>query len=590
MKRSGEETFEAEDALIYKDGEHKHFLPDFDPSTITKQACIIAVLVGALLCITCFVLASAIFATYGNEVLGHFLHLSPSGAEVIALTVNFVLTLCLEGLAFIHATSLRWALYKEDRLEFNTNLRLLTSARISKPNKWYINALSAACLILCYAATSQIFLTLDPKEKVDGVEQVTFTTIVVNPVALIVLGIGLLVYTVIAVWCLASNLRQCPTWSSSPMTNTLAALHQRLTHHPNRCMMPVHSKLIPSQPMAPSPKQQPLQAALPGLKYLTTLIWALTFLSFAWFLSMIFVSRSIRPGGAKTPWHFTMSWSIVWDGGYADPINSVPISMFSYGSGNNTYTRSTARNVQYLYSILFLVAIQGLQTIGLHCIELVVNANRDEDIWRRAAVPPFTTLFPSSPQLPKRFALRRHHGIPLTLSSIASAATSAPYLYLLTMKASLHWSLGQSVLPTYSSGNIVFYMTYGRIFVYLLLVISLANFTQYMCLRRPDGPQPAAWGHLQTLADLVDDWGREDAMGGGRVLFWGDKGVSQAVGGEGEEEGVRHAGTAGERGEVGDVAFGAFYEGGGRRGSGEGRRRRKRRLSLCVEEVVKMAI
>jgi hypothetical protein len=61
-------------------------------------------------------------------------------------------------MGFIHSTSLRWALYREARLEFNTNIRLFTSARSSALNRWYTNAIWTACLILCYASTSQVFL------------------------------------------------------------------------------------------------------------------------------------------------------------------------------------------------------------------------------------------------------------------------------------------------------------------------------------------------------------------------------------------------------------------------------------------------
>lgn len=34
----------------------------------------------------------------------------------------------------------------------------------------------------------------------------------------------------------------------------------------------------------------------------------------------------------------------------------------------------------------------------------------------------------------------------------------------------------------------------------------------------PAGPQPAAYGHLQTLADLIDYWPSRDER-----IFWGDK-------------------------------------------------------------------
>jgi hypothetical protein len=37
----------------------------------------------------------------------------------------------------------------------------------------------------------------------------------------------------------------------------------------------------------------------------------------------------------------------------------------------------------------------------------------------------------------------------------------------------------------------------------------------FVALRRPRGPQPAAYGHVQTLANLVDEWSP--------VMWWGHK-------------------------------------------------------------------
>ena len=58
----------------------------------------------------------------------------------------------------------------------------------------------------------------------------------------------------------------------------------------------------------------------------------------------------------------------------------------------------------------------------------------------------------------------------------------------------------------------------------------MAAFTTYLCYKRPKGPQPATFGHVQTLVDLVDEWYL--------LMFWGDKGLRE----EGDE--IRHAGTA----------------------------------------------
>jgi hypothetical protein len=50
--------------------------------------------------------------------------------------------------------------------------------------------------------------------------------------------------------------------------------------------------------------------------------------------------------------------------------------------------------------------------------------------------------------------------------------------------------------------------------LYIALFIFACFFT-FVALRRPRGPQPAAYGHLQTLANLVDEWSP--------VMWWGHK-------------------------------------------------------------------
>jgi hypothetical protein len=59
----------------------------------------------------------------------------------------------------------------------------------------------------------------------------------------------------------------------------------------------------------------------------------------------------------------------------------------------------------------------------------------------------------------------------------------------------------------------------------------LALFATRIALARPKGPQPATYGHLQTLVDLVDEWPFFDGK-----LYWGHKGVGR--------DGIGHAGTA----------------------------------------------
>lgn len=68
---------------------------------------------------------------------GH-LTLAEGAAEGVKLVINVYITLLNEAMGFIHTISLKWALHHERRLEFNSDLRLLSSSRQSLPNRWRV--------------------------------------------------------------------------------------------------------------------------------------------------------------------------------------------------------------------------------------------------------------------------------------------------------------------------------------------------------------------------------------------------------------------------------------------------------------------
>lgn len=96
---------------------------------------------------------------YNEEVKrytqGHrILTTSRFGSVAIPFVMSFVLTAVLDSMNFIHATSLRWALWHEGRLSLKSSLRLLTASRSHLPNKWHVNVLCAAALALAYGSIS----------------------------------------------------------------------------------------------------------------------------------------------------------------------------------------------------------------------------------------------------------------------------------------------------------------------------------------------------------------------------------------------------------------------------------------------------
>jgi hypothetical protein len=52
--------------------------------------------------------------------------------------------------------------------------------------------------------------------------------------------------------------------------------------------------------------------------------------------------------------------------------------------------------------------------------------------------------------------------------------------------------------------------------IYLTIALfAFATVSTFVARRHPQGPQPAAYGHLQTLANLVDEWSP--------TMWWGLK-------------------------------------------------------------------
>ncbi len=64
-------------------------------------------------------------------------------------------------------------------------------------------------------------------------------------------------------------------------------------------------------------------------------------------------------------------------------------------------------------------------------------------------------------------------------------------------------------------------MSATRLVVYAAGAVVAAVIVTAFTVWPRKGMQPASWGHLQTLADLVDDWSAPSG-----TIWWGDKGIS----------------------------------------------------------------
>lgn len=511
-----------------------------DRASSTRLGCIGAIAVGMILSLLCLI-SGTYMLVVKKKKLGAPISLSTPSQEALSLAINVVLALCTDGMMFVHSASLRWELYREQRLEFNTNIRLFTSSKKFGPNRWYINMIALICLILSYAASSVLFVTV-------GNERHNGYFIMINATALFALGLGLIGQAFIGIWCLVASHKRIPTWSSNPLNSALVLLQNGdLVHRPGRCMQPVHQRHAPDQPAHPTKRQGSIFRAHRKVRYILGIMWAMALLAITWPIAIALVlkvnadkAKSLDVVEEAKCFEFSFHWSPVTFGCH---INEVALALSPDLNNGNKYNTDYSYGTQLILCILFVCLVQGGQTIVLHCLELLVNLSRDEAIWRQAYKE-----------------RKKASGTQRSTNPFYAAVSSWENIIQFIAKAVMHWIIGQSLLtvfewydPTeylyesvglipYYHYGIYFYMIYSRLFIYAILAVFLAAFGTYLALKQPRGCQPAALGHLQTLVDLIDDWKTNEY---GR-MWWGDKTGS-------EDSEVRHAGTCCKKDELGPI-------------------------------------
>lgn len=540
--RDGYEKTEMQSTKILTGAERRDWLPPVDNALGTGLQCRLTIIFGIVCSLACIACSIGYWVT-SHGPANIFIHSDLPG-EAASFIVNLILTQCLEGLAYVHSVSLRWALLKENRLVFNTNIRLMTSSNRSRANSWYINAISAALLILCYAATSMLFIP-----RVDADYGTLYETHV-NLLALLALGLALLGQTVLAIWCYYSNLRDIPTWSSDTLNTTVLMLDQQLVRHrEGRCIESMQVRDIlgeeqESAPKLPSPQQPSQWQLIPTARHALIFIWILAGLSFVWFLTIVLVARGNMIGAINqvehlpnATWHFSMTWNAT-----SNPVvESLGGTYFFNAVFFNLDWAQSIPDMPFvpalIANLLFVCAIQGLQTLGLHFSELIINLSRDEDVWRSLDAYGRSNAVKTSV---------------LEKAPFLAALTSWKYIVLVIFKSLLHWLLGQSSQASVEllEDRVWLTMNYSRLFIYAICATTFALVITFIACMKPKGPQPATYGHIQTLADVIDDWNLDDD----RRFWWGDKGCSGT-------DGVRHAGMSCNKDYLGEIQMKELYAG-----------------------------
>ena len=117
--------------------------------------------------------------------------------------------------------------------------------------------------------------------------------------------------------------------------------------------------------------------------------------------------------------------------------------------------------------------------VALHCAELVMNLSRNEIVWRSATS-------------------ERDCHIE-AYNSVRAAFTSWQTVFL--FKPAMHWLFSLSI-----SVQDGFDLWAPQMLYLSLLIMVFTALVTVLSTWRPAGPQPASFGHLQTIADLINEW------------------------------------------------------------------------------------
>ncbi|KAG8859059.1 hypothetical protein FRB96_004629 [Tulasnella sp. 330] len=408
----------------------------------------------------------------------------------LGLAFNFLVTVCTEATGYVHGTTLKWGLVQEQRLEFNANLRLFSATKGAfSVNGPVVNILFLISIVFSYAASASVLFRLNIYE--DGTDSlqhhpslwhtssIAKSYSIISFLPVLILGIALTLQAVLGL--IAYHKTTVHTWSSSPLDVSSALVHHGcMKHRSDRCMRSAAST-DDTTAIRPSPHQPKPWACHKSVSRVVYLVWitAIVFLILPW-------AYKFNP---------KVSGYLSWDGptwdGFAPPL-------------------------AVLQGSLIVGIVQALITVSLHCSELVTTLARDEEVWRAATSAKGAQ--PSANPLRVLFGSWQTCGLVL-------------------WKPVLHWIFGLSLSLQVTSGLVLSTVS-------LALgpgIIVVAVFVTYIANLKPPGPQPAAYGNVQVLADLVDEWWE--------TMYWGHKGTKLW--------GASHAGTS--SGPLPPVGMGLVY-------------------------------
>lgn len=471
-------------------------------------------------------------ATTKHYFTGHRVFSMPEAAVLSAsLALNISLTLLFDSMNNIQKCTLRWALWKEGRLQYNSNPRLFSCARRFAPNGWCTNSISCVALVLGYGSTSILTSNVyvagfsDSKSHLIKPAAPQGWALDINGWSLSGLGVALMVQGLICTWCLARS-QHVPTWSSNPLNtarvcstircfNALDTIHSRSTFDSNgketifplmsRSSSPALQSTRGASLAMPLARQYPMRTLIPRSKIFTRMIWAVFAAMVIW---SIVVGVIGKQNGTCTAAYVLKRapWSLDFAGFWQNYCR------FVGGFWVDAYT-----NRRDWLGLIIHCVILAVINLGLHCAEVLTEMTRDEAIWRKA------TTSGADPES----------------EPFMQAALNWQCWLLFAFRSVVPWIFGYAL-----ETSIYVFMSLLPLLTLAVLFLLLGLLTEFLVRYKPKGPQPATYGNIEALTALIDEW--QDGK-----IFWGDKGPVT--------ETIRRAGTSGQR--LADLRMSFLYQG-----------------------------
>lgn len=485
---------------LYDNGElHEHQevhqAPDLksDAALITRNMCTVGLVSGWLLSLLCILGGSVILTqssiapdgVQGKAFLisfsqwnfkppkaknlpGHRILPMDAGISILLnLLLNILVTAILDTTNYIHDTTLKWALYQEGRLKYNSNIRLFTSSRCHGPNSWYANAVSLLGLALTHGSLSIVIMNMlvigvwdDKKEAFEFTLNHTTGFVEINCFAVVSLGIGMFLQACVSTYSLLCS-RGIGTWDSSLLANAKAIASQREEFGKDYTISKVPNREV----------QGSLLEIAPQIHLVRRLIW---------FFVGFFMLWSLGHGIYIATQGYDMDNVVGWS-------RDIQQYWQFYGGVWMGFTR-LFKTPPYWLGILIQTILQSFITFALHCVELLFKISRDEASWR--------SLQSTGSQID---------------APILSNIQWQTFL-MMGFKAVVQWVFGYAF-----TADETFNIALLPVIALMTLFICLMIYSEYMIKRKPRGTLPATYGNFKRALEVVDEWDHQ-------MMFWGDKG------------------------------------------------------------------